>query len=146
MTTLVQHAPPSRWISVVFLDGDDAETVLELIDLAGPVEAIRHLEEWDFGDETTEAALENGYVYDDIPAGRLDRTAVDETGHYALTYSPHYGYVSLLRSYDASPDPTPAVALERPATEGERAIAEHPDLWFSPHHHSTSCPAHLVTR
>ncbi|GAA1817649.1 hypothetical protein [Agromyces neolithicus] len=146
MTTLVQHVPDSRWISVVFLQGEEADAVLEMIDRAGPGPAIEYLQQWDFGDETTEAALENGYVYDAIPAGSTDRTIHDDSGRYALTYSPHFGYVSLLRSCELHLEPTLAVALERPATAGERALAEHPDEWFSAHKLSAHRATHFVAR
>lgn len=146
MTTLVQHVPDSRWISVVFLQGEEADAVLEMIDRAGPGAAIEYLQQWDFGDETTEAALENGYVYDAIPAGSTDRTIHDDSGRYSLTYSAQFGYVSLLRSYDPDLEAAIAVALERPATPGERAMAEHPDQWFSAHDLSTDRATHSVTR
>ncbi|MDQ0575222.1 hypothetical protein [Agromyces albus] len=146
MTTLVQRTPAFRWISVVFLQGEEGDAVLEMIDHAGPGAAIEYLQQWDFGDETTEAALENGYVYDAIPAGSTDRTTTDDAGRYALTYSSQFAYVSLLRSYDPDVEPALAVALERPATAGERAMAEHPDQWFSSHELITHRAAHSVTR
>jgi hypothetical protein len=146
MTTLVEHVPVSRWISVAFFQGEEADAVLEIIDRAGPISAIEYLQQWDFGDETTEAALENGYVYDDIPAGSTDRTTHDNRGRYALTHSAKFGYVSLLRRYDPDLEPALAVALERPATAGERAMAEHPDQWFSAHDHRADRAAHSVTR
>ena len=62
-----------RWVSVVFLQGADAEQALELIDRSRGASAISHLTHWDFGDETTEAALVNGYVYDGIPTCPTDR-------------------------------------------------------------------------
>ncbi|RXZ68084.1 hypothetical protein [Agromyces albus] len=146
MTTFVQHVPDSRWISVVFLQGEEADAILEMIDRAGLRAAIEYLQRWDFGDETTEAALENGYVYDAIPAGSTDRTIHDDGGRYALTYSAQFGYVSLLRSYEPDLEPTLAVALERPATAGERAMAEHPDQWFSAHDLRADLATHSVTR
>lgn len=146
MTTPVQHAPASRWISVVFLQGGEGDAVLAMIVRAGPGAAIEYLQQWDFGDETTEAALENGYLYDAIPAGSTDRTIHDDSGRYALTYSPQFGYVSLLRSYDPEFEPTLAVALERPATASERAMADHPDQWFSAHDLSAPRAAHSVSR
>ena len=93
----------SRWISVVFLQGSEADDVLDLIDRDGAEAAIEHLAGYDSGEETTRAALENGYVYDALPAGALDRAASSDV--YTLTYSPFLGHVSLLREYDAVPDP-----------------------------------------
>lgn len=91
-----------RWVSVVFLQGEDAEQVLDLIDRDGPDSVITHLAQWDFGDETTDAALENGYVYDAPPTGALDRVVTE--GDYALTYNPAMGHVSLLRQHTVPPE------------------------------------------
>ncbi|MCT1437553.1 hypothetical protein [Brachybacterium paraconglomeratum] len=91
---------PRRWLSVVFLQGAEADEVLDLIDRDGPDAAIEHLRNWDYGEETTDAALENGYVYDEPPTGQLDRVVTD--GDYTLTYNPFMGHVSLLRSHPMS--------------------------------------------
>ncbi|UOQ89176.1 hypothetical protein MUN74_18255 [Agromyces endophyticus] len=110
----------TRWISIAFLQGEDAEEFLELIDEEGPISAIYRLSERDLGDESVEAALANGYVYDTVPAGSTDHTIEPFGSPYALTYSEKYGYVSLLRRYEAQPQPEPApgggalLAFERP--------------------------------
>ena len=101
-------APP-RWVSVVFLQGEEADEVLTLIDRDGPDAAVAYLAQWDYGQETTDAALVNGYVYDAPPVGALDRTVT--VAEYTLTYNPTLGHVSLLRTHDAAPDP----ALAEPA-------------------------------
>lgn len=114
-----EPAAGRRWLSVVFLQGAEADQVLDVIDRDGTDAAIEHLKGWDFGEETTEAALENGYVYDDPPTGALDRivTAAD----YTLTYDHAHGHVALLRAYDVPLDPaledTDAVPV-REATSG----------------------------
>lgn len=107
MTDERMAASTSRWISVVFLQDEDAGELLAVIDRDGEAAAIECLQQWDFGDETTDAALVNGYVYDQIPVGSADRTVEDPDSPYALTYSELYGYVSLLRRYEASPDAEP---------------------------------------
>lgn len=89
-----------RWMSVVFMQGEDADGVLDMIDKNGPEAAIRHLSEWDYGDETRDAALVNGYVYDEIPQSPTDRVVRDDSAGYALTYNHHFGYASLLRHFD----------------------------------------------
>ena len=91
-----------RWVSVLFLHGVEADQVLDLIDRDGPDSAITHLAQWDFGEETTGAAMENGYVYDAPPTGALDRVVTE--GDYALTYNPAMGHVSLLRQHTVPPD------------------------------------------
>jgi hypothetical protein len=127
-----------RWISVVFLQGEEADEVLDVIDRDGPRAGIEHLARWDYGTETTDAALVNGYVYDEPPNGLLDRTITD--GNYTLIYNPSLGHASLLRALDIPPDPelldpapTPAfgryVGIGRtdqptgPASRGVRAAA-----------------------
>ena len=102
--------PERRWVSVVFLQGEEADQVLDVIDRDGTAAAIEHLKGWDYGEETTQAALENGYVYDDPPTGALDRVITGEDG-YTLTYNPFAGHVSLLREHHTPP----ADALEDPA-------------------------------
>lgn len=133
LAELIDHDPDlprahdQRWVSVVFLQGEDADRVLDIIDRDGTDAAIDHLTGYDFGEETTQAALENGYVYDTPPTGTLDRTAT--RGAYTLTYSPFLGHVSLLRAHDPAPDPalrdtptsTPASAPVSDAGTVERA-------------------------
>ena len=95
--------PERRWINVVFLQGEDADEVLDLIDRDGTAAGVEHLKGWDYGEETTQAALENGYVYDEPPTGALDRVITGEDG-YTLTYNPFAGHVSLLREYAPASD------------------------------------------
>jgi len=114
-----------RWISVVFLQGDEAHAVLGMIDLRGAITAIDHLQQWDYGDETIDAALNNGYVYDRIPAGRTDRIIEDDGSPYVLTYSKQFAYVSLLRRHPFEPEPNlvrmPGVASNQPAQSRQPA-------------------------
>ena len=58
----VEAAAPSRWVNVVFLQGDEADRPLRILGELGHVDAVDYLAQWDYGDETTHAALENGYV------------------------------------------------------------------------------------
>ncbi|MDO5644993.1 MAG: hypothetical protein Q4G21_04780 [Dermabacter sp.] len=93
----VEEAELSRWINVVFLQGDEADRPLRILGELGHVDAVDFLAQWDYGDETTDAAMENGYVYDEPPAGQYDK--VMHSGDYALVVNPHLGYVSLLRRH-----------------------------------------------
>lgn len=92
-----------RWISVVFLQGEEAEPVLEIIDRQGTGAAVEFLAGWGMADETEEDALENGYVYDTPPQGKTDRLATRDV--YTLTYNPDLGYVGLTRPMNVMPDP-----------------------------------------
>lgn len=114
-----ESGPAVRWISVVFLQGEEADEVLDLIERDGTAAAIEHLARYDYGEETTQAALENGYVYDEPPTGALDRVVTGQDG-YTLTYNPFAGHVSLLREHHTPP----ADALKDPAVVPTReAIA-----------------------
>lgn len=101
------HATPAhtrrQWVSVVFLQGPEADEVLDLIQSEGPSAGIEYLAQWDYGDETTSAALINGHVYNEPPSGSLERTATE--GEYTLTYSPFLGQVSLLRAHNIPVEP-----------------------------------------
>ncbi len=146
--------PPERWISVVFLQGEEAEAVLEIIDRQGTDAAVEYLAGWDMADETEEDALENGYVYDAPPQSPNDRLATRDV--YALTYNPDLGYVGLTRPMNVMPDPVllhlvnpvppPPVESEPPVAgplvaasqaEGTRGRHRGPDReggpsWFRP--------------
>lgn len=138
------NAPASRWISVIFLQGDDADEALAMIDRNGAAATTEHLQLWDSGDETTDAALTNGYVYDRIPAGATDRTIEDDGSPYALTYSAQFRYVSLLRRYKAEPDtefvPAPKASASQPARARRAA-----DTWVATPGWSTNKAGHAVS-
>ena len=126
-----------RWVNVVFLQGSEADVVLDLIDVEGVQAGIAHLAQWDFGDETTGAAFVNGEVYDELPGGQWDRSF--EADGYVLTYNPQMGYVGLVREHpDTVPDPSydEDVVAARDAfsgvtSESPRRAAEGTD-WFAP--------------
>lgn len=128
--------PSRRWVNVVFLQGSEADEVLDLIDVEGVQAGIAHLAQWDFGDETTGAAFMNGEAYHELPAGQWDRSF--EADGYVLTYNPQMGYVGLVREH---PDTTPTpdeeeVVAARDAfsgvtSESPRRAAEGTD-WFAP--------------
>lgn len=116
------EAPTTRWISVVFLQGEEADEVLDMIKREGTDAAIDHLAGFDSREETTRAALEDGHVYDTPPAGALDRTATRDG--YTLTYSPFLGRVSLLRAYTPpEPDQAPITSRQQSVVQGPRGTA-----------------------
>jgi hypothetical protein len=137
------NTPASRWISVIFLQGHDAEETLRLIARSGPGAVIEYLQHWDYGDETTDAALTNGYVYDRIPAGSTDQTVEDDGLPYALTYSEPFRYVSLLRRYPADPEPERVAASRMSPTQPARAHYSA-DTWVTAQNRSTNKAGHAV--
>ncbi|WP_338538754.1 hypothetical protein N5P18_04000 [Janibacter terrae] len=98
--------PQHRWVSIVFLQGEDADPVMEIIDRQGTDAAIAYLAGWDYGEESVSDAMENGYVYGTAPQSAADRLAT--SGDYALTYSPDLNYVGLSRRIDAPNPEAPA--------------------------------------
>ncbi|WP_194396248.1 hypothetical protein [Microbacterium atlanticum] len=124
-----------RWVNVVFQQGIDAHEALDILERSGAQAAIRHLSRWDYGDETTEAALANGYVYEGIPHCPTDHTAEDPASGYALIHNPTLGYVSLVRRFrsgaddlgDASPA-TKAPAEPSPSRATPHWISSRPSV------------------
>ncbi|TFD12635.1 hypothetical protein E3T26_11025 [Cryobacterium sp. TMT1-21] len=131
MTTRELNERASRWISVTFLQGDEADEVLTMIDRDGATGAIEYLQHWDYGEETTGAALENGYVYDRIPAGSTDRTIESDGSNYALTYSTTFGYVSLLRRHPVDSESELVPASRASAMQTARAHPDVADPWVA---------------
>lgn len=104
-----------QWVTVVFLQGQEADDVLDIIESRGVDATVEHLARQDYGDETDSAAVTNGDIRDAIPVGVLDKTA--ESGMYTLTYNPFMGQVALYRHPNpTSEEPTsPSPEPEPPA-------------------------------
>ena len=120
----VEEAAPSRWVNVVFLQGDEADRPLRILGELGHVDAVDFLAQWDYGDETTQAALENGYVYDEPGDATNDQVAI--SGDYALVVNPHLGYVSLLRRYTE-----PGAEAQEAEQAGPSPMRDGPELLVS---------------
>ncbi|CEG86645.1 hypothetical protein FAM15346_001125 [Propionibacterium freudenreichii] len=125
-----EQVPVRRWISVVFLQDSEADEVLDMIDRDGPDAAMDHLKNWDYGEETTSAALEDGHVYDLPPEGMLDREVRD--GDYQMTYSHSFGHVGLYRLHTIEPgDVLDDEPTRRPAiAHAEPLKAAYDGSWF----------------
>jgi hypothetical protein len=124
-----EQVPVRRWISVVFLQGPEADEVLDMIDRDGPDAAMTYLKNWDYGDETTDAAMENGHIYDLPPAGMLDREVRD--GDYQMTYNHSFGHVGLYRLHTIEPGDVLDDEPTRPAMAHAEAMRAVPDgSWF----------------
>ncbi|MGP6172194.1 hypothetical protein ACTU6V_13425 [Microbacterium sp. A204] len=126
-------APPVvRWISVVYLHGPEADEVLDMIDTDGALAGLNQLKYWDYGDETTSAAMENGYVYDAPPSGPLEREVRD--GDYHLAYSYSFEHVALYRLHgvaQADQLPDDNRTLGAPSASG-RTRGQQRTSWFEP--------------
>lgn len=69
-----------------------------MIDDEGADAALNYLKNWDHGNETTQAALENGYVYDLPPTGPLEHEVRNE--NYDMTFSHSFGHIGLYRLHE----------------------------------------------
>lgn len=121
-----------RWINVVFMQGQEADEVLDMIDADSALAGLNHLKYWDYGDETTSAAMENGYVYDAPPSGPLEHELRD--GDYHLAYSHAFTHVALYRIHavdtvDQLPDDARSHATP---SAPSRARESHRVSWFEP--------------
>ncbi|TLP71913.1 hypothetical protein [Nesterenkonia sphaerica] len=124
--TPITQETARRWVNVVFLDRGQADGVLDLIDEDGAQAGITHLAQWDTGQETTDAAMENGYVYDQPPSADGDKLSTE--GDYTISYNQQMGHVALYRSIPAPEDPLPAELSPRRnglayAAAGGRSVA-----------------------
>lgn len=121
----VEQVPVRRWITVCFLQGEDADEVLQKIDDEGIDSAMGFLKNWDYGDETTDAALENGYVYDLPPSGPLEREV--RNGDYSMSYSHSFGHVGLYRLHEIPAEDAVDLQAELEASALTRWF-EHPGI------------------
>jgi len=124
--TTAEHT--ERWVNVVFVEKEQALEALALIARIGAPSVIRQLSRLDRGDESTEEALVNGYIYDTIPTCLTDRVAYDPQSGYVLTFNATLGYVSLHRRYEPVPD-SPAAARSN-TTEREPGAPSLVPAWF----------------
>ena len=80
------------YVEVVFMQGEDANEALNVLDEQGEAAAIDHLAQWDNGDE--------GETRGTPSAGSQDVTYRD--GRYLLTYNRALGYIGLERIESAN--------------------------------------------
>lgn len=75
---------------IVFMQGEEAEEVLDMLDEYGEREVLEHLMQWETGDEEPE---------DENPAGRYDHTFVETVGghKYVMNYNTGLPYFGLCR-------------------------------------------------
>lgn len=72
---------------IVFLQGDEADEALKILNEKGEAAAIKHLSDWDCGSSNE--------WQKEVPWGTSDRT-VFKSGYY-LSYNEGLGYIGLTR-------------------------------------------------
>lgn len=78
-----------KYASIVFMQGDEANEPLAILDEKGPKEAINFLAQWDFGTESEHDVREN------IGNGTYDHIA--RFGDFILTWNRSLNYIGLTR-------------------------------------------------
>ena len=92
------------WVNIVFLDGEEADRVLDLIDREGSTAGVLYLSQWDMGADTVDDAIAIGHTYDELPSSASDKTATVDA--YTMIYNPSLGHVALYRNPDELPSLT----------------------------------------
>lgn len=78
--------------SIVFIQGDEANEPLDILDRDGAAAAVRYLAQWDYGDENGSPEMTES------SAGTSDRQ--ERHGDYLLTWNNRLGYIGLERVRD----------------------------------------------
>ncbi len=77
----------TKYIQIVFLQGDEAEEVLNIIDEKGELAGIEYLNQWNFN--------EGEIIEGELPAGKGDFTFKE--GDFILNYRPVLSYAGLVQ-------------------------------------------------
>ena len=103
----------AKYVMIVFMQGEDATEMKDLLDSDGWLGSdgrdcwdalIDRLSDWDYGQETEDAAVVNGGIYDDLPDYWGEQRAT--RGEYNVVVNWHYNYVALYRKLPAGRQPT----------------------------------------
>ena len=94
----------AKYVEIMFAQGDDASELFDLLDSHGWDALIDRLIDWDYGQETEDAAVVNGDIYDGLPKYRGEQRV--SSGEYTAVVDWPYNYVALYRELPASWQPT----------------------------------------
>ena len=94
----------AKYVEIMFAQGDDASELFDLLDSHGWDALIDRLTDWDYGQETEDAAVVNGGIYDGLPKYRGEQRV--SSGEYTVIADWPYNYVALYRELPAGWQPT----------------------------------------
>ena len=94
----------AKYVEIMFAQGDDASELFDLLDSHGWDALIDRLSDWDYGQETEDAAVVNGDIYDGLPKYRGEQRV--SRGEYNVIADWPYNYVALYRELPADWQPT----------------------------------------
>lgn len=102
----LEHDTPDapKYVMIVFMQGEDADEMFDLLDADGWDALIDRLSDWDYGQETEDAAVVNGDIYDGLPQYRGEQRVV--SGEYTAVVDWPYNYIALYRELPAGWQPT----------------------------------------
>lgn len=81
-----------KFQEIVFIQGEEAEELLEILKSRGESAALQYLVQWDYGEG-------DGDIHDENPAGSNDSTYSE--GCYIISYSTTLGYIGLCKIIEA---------------------------------------------
>jgi len=120
--------PDTRFHEIVFMEGHEAEYVLDLYENEGPHAAARYLSQWDNGDDTD--SVSEFYHNPAVPSwgtnDRINTTTIDGDT-YVLATNPDLTYVSLTRLDHTTPqtDTAGVCATAAAAPTREPSVLNH---------------------
>ena len=81
-----------KFQEIVFIQGEEAEEPLNILDSEGESAALQYLAQWNYGEN-------DGEIYDEIPAGSNDSTYTEDC--YIMNYNTSLGYIGLCKMIEA---------------------------------------------
>lgn len=92
----------SDFLTIVFLQGDEADEPFRIWDEEGLDAVTEYLAQWDYGSENDGAALIMGDTYPAISDIIGNADYVDRSGDYWVVRHPGRLYISLIRTIDTA--------------------------------------------
>ena len=81
----------TKYMEIVFIQNEEAETPLKILEEQGEDAAMNYLRQWDYSDD-------DGEIYDRNPGGSGD--SAYRKGNYVMTYNTSLGYIGLCKIID----------------------------------------------
>lgn len=108
----VMNETAQKYYEIVFLQGEEADEPLKILHDKGEEDALKYLEQWDYGKEMEHSPMEQPWGADD------DNFETDE---YVMSWNSGLGYIGLVRKVKEEPEEPVA-----PETPEPKPIATEP--------------------
>ena len=80
-----------KYMEIVFIQNEEAETPLKILEEQGEDAAMNYLRQWDYGDD-------DGEIYYRNPGGSGD--SAYRKGNFVMSYNTSLGYIGLCKIID----------------------------------------------